>query len=100
MPPPAPMSEHDRAKLPQSGNDESLFLWAAHRRKTRGLQHHEVRPNVYSGVFVVPMVGAVQVQNKIDELTKLDGILYEAGKKEFEKVRVRTGATALSFAIN
>lgn len=32
------------------------------------------------------MVVVVQVQQKIDELTDLDRILYDAGKKEFEKV--------------
>lgn len=32
------------------------------------------------------VVGAVQVQKKIDALTGLDRVLYDAGKKEFEKV--------------
>lgn len=47
------------------------------------------------------MAGAVQVQNKIDELTELDRVLYDSGKKEFEKVSVRTaGATVSIVAIN
>lgn len=31
-------------------------------------------------------VGAMQVQEKIDALTGLDQVLYDAGRKEFEKV--------------
>lgn len=33
------------------------------------------------------VVGVVQVQQKIDDLTDLDRVLYTAGKKEFEKVK-------------